>query len=89
MQSNFLLGEIKLTPDVRMKLKRIPLDLIARHAVNEHGNISKHEARNNELGMETLGAIVSRYKADPTDPRSPDVVIYTRETWDETVVYLD
>lgn len=89
MQSNFLLGEIKLTAPVRATLKRVPLDLICRHAINEHGNISKHEARNNEIGMETLGAIISRYKADPTDPRSPNVVIYTRETWDETVVYLD
>ena len=89
MQTNFLLGEIKLTDAARMKLKRVPLDLICRHAINEHGNISKTEARLNATGMETLGAIVSRYKADPTDPRSPDVVIYTRETWDETIVYLD
>lgn len=39
--------------------------------------------------MDLLGPIVSRYKADPTDPHSPNIVIYTRETWDETVVYLD
>lgn len=89
MQTKFLLGEIRITKDVSIKLKRVPFDLICRHAINEHGNINKNEARNNALGMETLGAIISRYKSDPTDPHSPNVVIYTRETWDETVVYLD
>jgi len=88
MQTNFLLGEIKLTSDARMKLKRIPLDLICRHAINEHGHITESEARRNARNMETLGPILSRYKADPTDPKSPEVVVYTRECWDETVVYL-
>ena len=89
MQSNFLLGEIKLTPDARMKLKRVPLDLVCRHAINKHGHISESEARRNARSMDLLGPIVSRYKADPTDPHSPNVVIYTRKTWDETVIYLD
>lgn len=89
MQTNFLLGEIKLTPAARIQLKRVPLDLICRHAINEHGHITQSEARRNARNMDTLGPIISRYKADPTDSKSPDVVIYTRETWDETIIYLD
>lgn len=88
MQTNFLLGEIKLTEPARIKLKRLPFDLICRHAINEHGSITQDEAKRNAQGMQTLGPIISRYKADPTDPQSPHVVIYTRETWDETVVSL-
>ena len=89
MQTNFLLGEIKLTTAARIQLKRIPLDLICRHAINEHGHITASEARRNANGMDTLGAIISRYKADPTNPKSPDIVVYTRESWDETIVFID
>jgi hypothetical protein len=89
MQSNFLLGELRLTEPARLKLKRIPFDLICRHAINEHGVVSQDEAKRNALSMQTMGPLISRYRADPTDPRSPTVVIYTRETWDETVVYID
>lgn len=59
MQTNFLLGEIKLTTAARLQLKRIPLDLICRHAINEHGHITASEARRNASGMDTLGAIIS------------------------------
>lgn len=72
-----------------MALKRQPFDLIARHAINEHGNITKHEAKENLKGMRTLGPIVSRYKADPTNPHSKTVVILTRATWDETTVSVE
>lgn len=89
MQTNFLLGTIKLTEPARMTLKRQPWDLIARHAVNEHGRITKEEREMNEMGMKTLGPIISRYKADPTNPRSPDVVIYTFNTWNETLVSIE
>ena len=40
MQANFLLGALAITPQAQLILKRIPLDLIARHAVNEHGLIT-------------------------------------------------
>ena len=89
MQTNFLLGTIKLTEPARMTLKRQPWDLIARHAVNEHGRITEKEQRNNELGMKTLGPIISRYKTDPTDPKSKNVVIYTFNTWNETLVSIE
>ena len=89
MQTNFLLGTLKLTESARMALKRQPFDLIARHAVNEHGNITAKERANNEKNMKTLGPILSRYKLDPTNPRSPNVLIYTRDKWDETLVTLE
>lgn len=89
MQTNFLLGTLKLTETARMALKRQPFDLIARHAVNEHGLITAKERANNEKSMKTLGPILSRYKLDPTDPRSPNVIIYTRDKWDETLVALE
>lgn len=89
MQTNFLLGTIKLTEPARMTLRRQPWDLIARHAVNEHGLISKREQADNEMGMKTLGPIISRYKADPTDPKSKTVVILTFNTWNETLVTLE
>jgi predicted transcriptional regulator len=89
MQTNFLLGTLKLTETARMALKRQPFDLIARHAVNEHGLITKKEQESNEKNMKTLGPIISRYKLDPTDPKSPNVIVYTRDKWDETLVTLE
>ena len=89
MQTNFLLGTLKLTESARMALKRQPFDLIARHAVNEHGLITAKERASNERSMKTLGPILSRYKLDPTNPRSPNVLIYTRDKWDETLVTLE
>lgn len=89
MQTNFLLGELKITEAARIKLKRIPFDLICRHAINEHGHISEKELKTNEHSMLTLGPIVSRYKLDPTDKRSPFVVVKTRATWDETLVDIE
>lgn len=89
MQTNFLLGELKITEPARLKLKRLPYDLICRHAINEHGSITARERKANEHSMKTLGPIVSRYKADPTDPTTKHIVIRTRATWDETVVDLE
>ena len=89
MQTNFLLGELRLTDSARMTLKRLPYDLVCRHAINEHGDISEVERKLNERGLKTLGPIISRYKADPTNPKSPAVVVYTRATWDETLIYIE
>jgi hypothetical protein len=86
MQTNFLLGELKITDPARLVLRRLPFDLICRHAINEHGQINEEERRANDDGMQTLGPIISRYKADPTDPHSVQVVIQTRATWDETLI---
>ena len=89
MQTNFLLGALRLTEPARMALKRQPYDLICRHAINEHGNISKQERAMNEQSMKCLGPIVSRYKVDPTDPRSLNVVVFTKETWCETLIGIE
>lgn len=89
MQTNFLLGTLMLTEPARMALKRQPYDLICRHAINEHGDITEQERAMNEDSMKTLGPIVSRYKADPTNPHSPNVVIFTKATWCETLIGVE
>ena len=89
MQTNFLLGALKISEPARVALSRQPYDLIAMHAVNEHGHISDAERECNEQGMRTLGPIISRYRIDPTMKLSPTVVVLTKECWVETLVYLD
>ena len=89
MYSNFLLGTLRVSRSAKMKLKRIPYDLIARHAVNEHGAISNKENIANLAAMKTVGAIMSRYMIDPTDKSKGNVVIVTRVAWDETLVRLE
>ena len=89
MYANFLLGNLRVTEAAKIKLKRIPLDLIARHAVNDHGNITAREAKLNALALKRTGTIMSRYFIDPTDPEQGSVVVITHETWDDTVVQLE
>lgn len=89
MHSNFLLGTLRITEGAKIRLKRIPYDLIARHAINEHGLLSKRESRRNELSMGTAGEIRSRYRIDPTDAALGNVIIITYATWDETIVKLE
>ena len=89
MQTNFLLGSLSMTPSAKMVLKRLPYDLVCRHAINEHGLITKKERAANELGMITCGPIKSRYRADPTAPKSKHVVIETDETWSNTLIRLE
>ena len=89
MQTNFLLGHLQLTQQARMTLKRLPYDLVARHAINEHGTITARERKRNALSMLTIGPIVSRYRADPTDPKSPYVRIETDETWGSTTISIE
>ena len=89
MYANFLLGHLRVTEAAKIKLKRLPLDLIARHAINDHGNITPREAKRNELAMKRTGTILSRYRIDPADPSQGSVVVITHETWDDTVVQLE
>lgn len=89
MYSNFLLGTLRVSRAARVKLKRIPYDLIARHAVNDHGDLTKSEERTNTTSMKTVGPITSRFQVDPTNPKSGKVVVVTRATWDETLVKLE
>lgn len=89
MYANFLLGNLRITEGARASLQRIPYDLLARHAVNEHGQLSWRETRRNQHAMKTIGEITSRYRIDPTDPRKGSVLIVTQATWDETLVKLE
>lgn len=89
MYSNFLLGNLRITEGAQIKLKRIPYDLIARHAINEHGELTSRETRRNETAMKTIGEIMSRYRIDPTNDSLGNVVIITHATWDETLVKLE
>lgn len=88
MRSNFLLGTLIVDDDVKLKLKRTPLDLIARHAVNDHGVVTVRELRSNQHALQTADAIISRYAADPTDPSQGFVEIVTTESWATTTVKL-
>ena len=72
-----------------MALKRIPYDLVARHAMNEHGSLSAREQRCNELAMQTVGEIMSRFRVDPTDLDQGNVLVITRASWGETLVKLE
>ena len=72
-----------------MKLKRLPFDLVARHAINEYGNITPQERRANAHAMKCVGQILSRYPVDPTDPRKGSVLVITDEDWENTVVKLE
>lgn len=89
MQSNFLLGALHITPEARMVLKRQPFDLLARHALNEHGFVTKSEQKINERSMLTIGPIKSRYKADPTKFNSKMILIQTDSTWSHTHITVE
>jgi len=89
MHSNFLLGTLKVTEAVAAKLKRTPFDLIARHAVNDHGQVSKLVLRKNAVSMKRVGEIRSCYPVDPTDPSQGRVVVITDESWESTIVKLE
>lgn len=89
MQSNFLLGKLRVTENVAQTLGRQPFDLVARHAVNEHGAVTSAERRVNKMSMETVGRIISRYPVNPTDPKQGNVLIITEEGWGSTLVKLE
>ena len=89
MKSDFLLGTLKITPAAKKVLKRLPYDLICRHAIGDHGLITPEEKRTNERAKSTLGKIVSRYRSDPTDETSKSVLVTTERQWTETVVSIE
>lgn len=89
MYSNFLLGTLKVSEAARLRLKRTPLDLIARHAVNDHGLVTALEKRRNTINMRRVGPIVSRYLIDPTDPNQGRVTVTTDENWETTSLQLE
>lgn len=89
MYSNFLLGDISTTEKAFAALGRVPLDLVARHAVNEHGLATARELKQNAIAMKTGGPIISRYYIDPTNPRKGKVVVITTKSWGATQVQLE
>ena len=89
MHANFLLGTLRITEEAKRRLRRTPYDLLARHAVNEHGHLTKRETRRNQISMETIGEIVSRYRVDPTDTSQGNILVITYKTWDETLIKLE
>lgn len=89
MYANFLLGTLKITESAQTSLMRIPYDLIARHALNEHGQLTKREQRRNEIAMKTIGQMMSRYRIDPTDASKGNVLVTTDELWGATTVHME
>lgn len=89
MYATFLLGDLHVSEQARAALGRMPLDLIARHAVNEHGQITPREAKRNEQSMNDAGEIISRYLIDPTNPSLGHVVVITDASWGQTNVILE
>lgn len=89
MYSNFLLGQLIVTPAAKEKLRRTPMDLIARHALNDYGVVTALERKRNSIGMKGAGAIRSRYPVDPTDPTQGRVLVETEAGWGSTTVKLE
>ena len=89
MFTNFLLGEVNVTEKALAALHRMPLDLVARHAINEHGTITTRERKQNLLAMQTGDAIISRYAIDPRQPGLGRVVVITQKAWGQTTVQLE
>lgn len=88
MYSNFLLGELKVSDATKTKLKRTPLDMVARHAINDHGIITALERKRNQLAMRDAGQIISRFMVNPLDPSEGYVEVTTEECWGCTQVKL-
>jgi hypothetical protein len=89
MRSNFLLGELAITDAAKAALKRTPLDLIARHAINDHGLATPRQHKSNLKGYKEANEIVSIYHADPTDHTKGRVVITTCPRWTKTTVSME
>jgi len=89
MHSNFLLGRLCISEAVQMKLKRMPFDLVARHAINEYGHVSPTERRANTHSMKYVGQILSRYPIDPTNLGEGYVLVITDEDWETTTVKIE
>lgn len=89
MYSNFLLGRLIVSAAAKRALGRTPLDLIARHAINDHGLIAAHQRARNLKSMRDLGEIVSRYQVDPTNPRAGFVLVRTEPCWGKTTIIME
>ena len=88
MFSKFLLGKLTVDDDARQVLQRTPLDLIARHAVCDFGEITPRRLKQNLLALEEGDEIQSEYLVDPSDREGERVRITTSAGWGETHVTL-
>ena len=86
MFSNFLLGKLQVDDDVCTILGRVPLDLVARHAVCEFGDVSPRRYRQNLISLAEGDEIRSEYQADPTNPDLGRIRITTASGWGSTNV---
>lgn len=89
MMSYFLLGNIDISDSAKKALRRTPLDLIAMHAVHEHGHITQEEMARNIANAKTGGEIISRFRVDPTRPNSRTVLVRTHASWGKTTITLE
>ena len=88
MFNKFLLGKLTVEDDARRALQRTPLDLIARHAVCEFGDITPRRLKQNLLALHEGDEIQSEYMANPSDPTAGRVRVTTTAGWGETRVTL-
>jgi len=89
MRSNFLLGTLLVTNRARKALGRDPLDLIARHAINDHGLADLKQHKLNLKGFREADEIVSVYHVDPTNRKKGRVLVVTAPNWSSTTVKLE
>lgn len=88
MFTKFLLGSLKIDDSVKKVLGRVPLDLVSRHAVCEHGVVTPRRYKQNMLSLQEAGEIQSEYLIDPTQPKQGTVIVTTSSGWGETIVSL-
>ena len=89
MMSYFLLGCIDISDGAKKALGRIPLDLLARHAMHEHGMLTEEEHVRNRNNSRTGGEIISRYRTDPLSPKPQTVLVRTHAGWGKTTITLE
>lgn len=88
MFNRFLLGQLTFDSAVRKLLQRVPLDLVARHAIGDFGMVSPEQRKHNLRAMETGEEILSEYLANPHEPDGPRIRIVTCEGWKNTHLSL-
>ncbi|MGA0610026.1 hypothetical protein [Caldimonas sp. KR1-144] len=89
MKSRFALGALRTSQAAKSALHRIAYDLICRHALCDHGQISMIERRANERSLVHGGRVVSRYRSDPTNPNAPWVIVVTEAGGIHTTVFME
>ena len=88
MHANFLLGTLIYEESVEAAIGRNPLDLIARHAVCDHGIVGRRQKVRNRVALGERGEIVSEYRLNPLHPEDGSIRITTSAGWGETVVSI-